>query len=92
MAPANLVVGIHADAVHGRRVELNNVGLVVGGRDLAGGVFELPRVYKRNDKTLLYDTSVQAVPEHCIFWRPKRTIHTSNDSDVPETENNTEGL
>lgn len=33
-------------------MKLNDVGLVVGGRDLAGGVFELPRIYERNDITM----------------------------------------
>ena len=30
-AAANLVVGVHADAVNAGRVQLDNVGLVVGG-------------------------------------------------------------
>lgn len=38
------VVGEHADAVDRRRVEVNDVGLVVGGGDVAGCVFQLPRI------------------------------------------------
>lgn len=75
MTSADLVVGVHADAVHGRRVKLHNVGLVVGGRDLTGGVFELPRVYERkqnNTAALQHDTSVQYVSEHCVFGMQKQ--------------------
>lgn len=44
LAPTNLVVGVHADAVDGGRMQLHDVGLVVCGRDLAGGVFQVPGV------------------------------------------------
>lgn len=43
-ATAYLVVGIHADAVHTSRVQLDNVGLVVGGWDVSGCVHMIPGV------------------------------------------------
>lgn len=54
LTASNLVVGIHANAVHGCRVELHYVGLVVGGRDLTGGMFQLPRVYDKDKITRLH--------------------------------------
>lgn len=38
------IVGEHADAVDRRRVEVNYVGLVVGGGDVASRVFQLPGI------------------------------------------------
>lgn len=38
------IVGEHADAVDRCRMEVNNVGLVVGGGDVASGVFQLPGI------------------------------------------------
>lgn len=54
LTASNLVVGVHANAVHGRRVELHYVGLVVGGRDLTGGMFQLPRVYDKDKITRIH--------------------------------------
>lgn len=44
LALAYDVVGVHADAVDGGRVEVHNVGLVVGGGDVSRRVLQLPRV------------------------------------------------
>lgn len=43
-ATANLVVWVHADAVNAGRVQLYNVGLVVGGWDVPGCVHVIPGV------------------------------------------------
>lgn len=47
-AAADLVVGIHADAINTRRMQLHDVGLVVGGRDVPGGVHVVPGVCGKN--------------------------------------------
>lgn len=68
LTASNLVVGVHANAVHRCRVELHYVGLVVGGWDLTGGMFQLPRVYDKDKitDTLLHHTSIQTVLEHYV--------------------------
>lgn len=43
-AAANLIVGVHADAVDTCWVQLHDVGLVVGGRDVPGCVHVIPGV------------------------------------------------
>ena len=43
-ATANLIVGVHADAINTGWVQLYNVGLVVGGRDVPGCVHVIPGV------------------------------------------------
>lgn len=45
-AAAYLVVGVHADAVNAGRVQLHDVGLVVGGGDVPGCVHVIPGVYE----------------------------------------------
>lgn len=65
LTASNLVVGIHANAVHGCRVELHYVGLVVCGRDLTGGMFQLPRVYDKDKITRLH---YYITPPSRLFW------------------------
>lgn len=45
LAAANLVEGIHADAVHGCRVQVHDVGLVDGRGDVACGLLEVPGIW-----------------------------------------------
>lgn len=47
LAAADLVEGIHADAVHGCRVQVYNVGLVDGGGDVACGLLEVPGIWRQ---------------------------------------------
>lgn len=51
---AYFVVGVHADAVHAGRVQLHDVGLVVGGRDVPGRVHVVPSICKGRDSTILF--------------------------------------
>ena len=44
-AAPDLVVGVHADAVDAGGVQLHDVGLVVGGGDVPGGVHVVPGVW-----------------------------------------------
>lgn len=43
---ANLVEGVHADAVHGCWVQVHDVGLVDGGGDVACGLLEVPGIWR----------------------------------------------
>lgn len=58
-AAANLVEGVHADAVHRCRVQVHDVGLVDGGGDVACGLLKIPGIWKGDShfKARLY-----------IFW------------------------
>lgn len=44
LTTANLVEGVHADAVHGCWVQVHDVGLVDGGGDVACGLLEVPGI------------------------------------------------
>lgn len=48
LTAANLVEGVHADAVHGCRVQVHNVGLVDGGGDVACGLLEVPGICRED--------------------------------------------
>ncbi len=65
LTASNLVVGVHPNAVNGRRVELYYVGLVVGGRDLTGSMFELPRVCDKDKITRIH---YYITPPYRLFW------------------------
>lgn len=45
LALAYGVVGIHADAVDGGRVKIHNVGLIVSGGNVSGGMLQLPSIW-----------------------------------------------
>lgn len=45
---ANLIEGVHADAVHGCWMQVHNVGLVDGGRDVACRLLEVPGICRQN--------------------------------------------
>lgn len=44
----NLVEGVHADAVHRRRVQVHDVGLVDRGGDVACGLLEVPGICREH--------------------------------------------
>lgn len=48
LAAANLVEGVHADAVHGGWVQVHNVGLVDGRGDVACGLLEVPGIWRKD--------------------------------------------
>ena len=48
LAAANLVEGVHADAVHRGWVQVHDVGLVDGGGDVACGLLEVPGIWRES--------------------------------------------
>lgn len=62
----DLVEGVHADAVHRGWVEVHNVRLVDGGRDVACRLLKIPGIWKsggeRQDSQHLYPVPGPAVP------------------------------
>lgn len=51
LAATDLVEGVHADTVHRCRVQVHNVGLVDGGRDVASGLLEIPGIWREDRAT-----------------------------------------
>lgn len=60
LTAANLVEGVHADAVDRGWVEVDDVGLVDGGGDVARGLLEVPRIWEEEKA----GRSVQATLTH----------------------------
>lgn len=48
LAAANLVEGVHANAVHRCWVQVHDVGLVDGGGDVACGLLEVPGIWRED--------------------------------------------
>lgn len=48
LAAANLVEGVHADAVDRCWVQVHDVGLVDGGGDVACGLLEVPGIWRES--------------------------------------------
>lgn len=72
-ASTYLVVGVHADAVNTSWVQLYDVGLVVGGRDVSGCVHVIPgicRTYLRSFRTCISYTIRHRLHIYCIYVKP----------------------